>query len=80
MTRNHIKYEKEGLQCIVEYLYEITTQLVEGLHTKSNKIKNVRKKLLGKNWVTIPLENISVAQYTFYRIFLVLNKRIQLER
>ena len=39
MTRHQIQYEKECLPRMVEYLNNITPQLVDGFHTESNKIR-----------------------------------------
>ena len=38
MSQNQVLNEKECLRHLVEYLNRISTQLLEGLHTKSNKI------------------------------------------
>ena len=61
MARHRIQDEKEGLRRIVEYLNNITPQLVEGFHTESNKLRYLRSAVLGKKWATTPLKSISTA-------------------
>ena len=65
---------------MVEYLNNITPQLVDGFHTESNKIKYLHDAVLGKKWANTPLNNISTTQYNFDQLVLALNKSIQPER
>ena len=80
MTRHQIKDEKECLNCMIEYLNNIARQLVDGFHTESNKIRHLRKSILGKRWTTTPLNNICTVQYKFYQLVMTLHEIIQLER
>ena len=80
MARHQIGNEKECLRCVVEYLYNKAPQLVDGFHTKSNKIRHLRNSVLGEKWATKPLNNISTAQYNFDRLVMAHNEIIQLER
>ena len=80
MARQQIQDEKECLRSMVEYLNNITPQLVDGFHTESNKIRYLRDAVLGKKWATTLLKIISTAQYNFEQIVMVLNESIQLKR
>ena len=79
MVRHLIQNEKEHLRQMVEYLNNITRQLVDGLHTESNKIRYRFNAFLDKKWANTPLKNISTAQYNFDLLILALNESIQLE-
>ena len=61
----------------VEYLNNITPQSVDGIHTESIKITNLRSAVLGKKWATSSLKNISTGQYNFDQLVMVLNESIQ---
>ena len=80
MARHQIQDEKELLRRMVEYLNNITPQLVDCFYTESNKMRYLRNAVLGKKWLSTPLKNISTTQYSFDQLGMVLNERIQLER
>ena len=48
MVHHLIQDEKECLHCMEEYLNNITSKLVDGFHTESNKIRYLRNAVLGK--------------------------------
>ena len=48
MFRYQVQDEKEFLRCMVEYLYNIIPQLVDGFHAESNKMRYLRNAVLGK--------------------------------
>ena len=48
MVRHQIQDEKECLRRMVEYLDNNIPQLVDCFHTESNKIRYLRKAVLGK--------------------------------
>ena len=50
---------------MVEYLNNITPQLVDGFHTESNKTSYIHNVVLFKKWASTPLKNIPTAQYNF---------------
>ena len=77
---SQMQNEKNVPRSIVEYLNNITPQLVEGFHTESNKIRYLRNAVLGKKCVATPLKNISTAQYTFDQLVMALNESIPLEK
>ena len=65
MARIRIQDGKELLRRMVEYLNNITPQLVYSFHTESNKIRYLHNAVLSMKWATTPLKNISMAQYNF---------------
>ena len=65
---------------MVEYLNHVTPQLVDGFHSESNEIRNLRKAVIGKKYTANTLKNISTAQYYLDQLVMGLNKSIQLER
>ena len=80
MTCHQIQNKKKCLRRIVEYLNNITPQLVDVFHTESNKIRYLRNAALGKKLATTFLKNTSMAQYNFDKLGMGLNKSIQLVR
>ena len=58
MARYPIQYEKECPRQLVEYFNNFIPLLVDGFHTKSNKIRYPRNVVLGYKWATTFLENI----------------------
>ena len=48
MAGLQIQYEKEFLRRMVEFLINITPQLVDGFHIESNKKRFPRNEVLGK--------------------------------
>ena len=80
MLRNQIQDEKECLRRMVEYLNNITSQLVDSFHTESNKIRHLLNSVLGKKRESTPLENISTTQSNFDQLVMALNESVQLER
>ena len=79
MVHHQIQDEKRYLRRMVEYLNNITPQLVDGFHTESNNVRYLRDALLGKKWETTSLKNITTAQYNFEQLVMTLNESIQLE-
>ena len=79
MARHQIKGEKECLHCMVEYLNNITSKLVDGFHTKSNKIRYLLNGVFGKKCITTSLKNVSTVQYNFDQQAMALNESIQPE-
>ena len=65
---------------MVEYLNNITSQLVDVFHTESNKIRYIHSAVHGKELETTPLKNISTAQNKFDKLVMPLNESIQPER
>ena len=61
MPFHQMQDKKECLQRMVEYLDNITLQLVNAFHNESNKIRYPYNSVFGKKWVTILLKNISTA-------------------
>ena len=53
MSRHQIQYEKEFLCRMVEYLNNITPQLLDGSHTESNKTKYLRNAVLARSGLLI---------------------------
>ena len=62
MARHPIQDEKECLRRVDEYINNITSKLVDGFHSESNKIKCLRNAVLGKKYESTPLKNISTVQ------------------
>ena len=80
MSRHQIQDETECIHHMVEYLNNITQQLVNNFHIESNNIRCLFNELLGKKWVTTPLKDICMAQYNFDQLVMVLNECFRLER
>ena len=80
MARHQIQDEKDCLHLMVEYLNNITSQLVDSFHTESSKIRYLRNAVFGKKWATNILKNMSKVQYSFDQLIIVLNESTQLER
>ena len=78
MVHHQIQHEKECLRRIIEYLNNITPQIVDDFQTESNKIRYLRDAGLGEKWV-VTLNSISTAQCNFDQLVLALNEGIQLE-
>ena len=67
MDRNQIQDEKEFLRRTVEYLNNITPQLVEAFHTESNKMRYLRNTVFSKKWPIIPSEKYIRGQILFWQ-------------
>ena len=80
MILHLIQNEKECLHNLVEHFNNTVTQLMNDFHTESHKMRYLCNAVLGNKWTTFPLNNISIAQYSFLQLILVLSESIQLER
>ena len=80
MARHQTQDERECPRRMVEYINNITPQLVDDFYTESNKIRYLRNAIHGKKWATTPLKNISTIQYNFDQLLMILNESMQLER
>ena len=76
MARHQIQDEEESLCRMVEYLNNITTQLLDDFHNESNKIRHLRNAVFGKICATTPLKNISTVQYNLDQLVMALNESI----
>ena len=79
VVRNQIQDEKGCFLPMVEYLKNITVQLLDGFYTKRNKMRYLRSDILGKKWAITTLKNMSTAQYSFEKLVMALNGSIKLE-
>ncbi len=78
MVTRSLTTESEGLTKLVEHIERLVPQCPPGFRSNENKIRFLRKAVLGFDWALVPIRNIVSHRYKFNAFVTALHESLQL--